>query len=466
MNKQELYNKALKAWQIGTPIMSDEEFDKLENEVYPALGIAGDAPLPINMWSIEKDQKCKLLRDHPGKCFIQYKIDGVAILLHYKSGKFKEAYTRGDGQIGQCITHHAKYMCFPKNITSQKGEDVYIIGEAFLDKEVANYMEYKNTRNGVAGLLNHKSEIPKYSHLIRLFVFNMYCSEYKFKSEVEILGRLRLNNFEIPPTFSKIKNALKVDKANLPYDIDGLVIKISDCKLQKVLGYTDRYPKFYSAYKFEAAANTTVLKSIEWQVGRTGIIIPVAHLEPLVLNGATISKASLHSHNRVLEMNIAPGDIVSVKKAGDIIPYIDKVIAKGDNKFPQNLVDCPSCQKAVVQNGAHVVCLNYYCLDKQVEIFIYACKTIGVKGIGPKAALSIITTSSKYSLSNYFEVAKKMNKYKFPLFIPQWKAIQMLGIEGIGKAGAKQAANTGKTLNWFIPENDAEYLTTLLNIEK
>jgi len=468
---QDLYKQALQAWQIGSPIMSDEEFDKLEAKVHPALGIAGDTVLPIKMWSIGKDQKCKLVSKYT--CIVQYKIDGVAILLQYKSGKFKEAYTRGDGSIGQCITHHAKYMDFPKVISANKGESTYIIGEAYLEKEAANIKGYKNARNGVAGLLNHKDEIPNDAKDIKLFVFSLSWKDYltsehkTLDTEIDTLRKLKVFGFKIPKLFLNTKLAIQdaADRLQLPYIIDGLVIKVNNKTDQLNLGYTDHHPRFYSAFKFAAAANTTIVEKIEWQVGRTGVIIPVAYLKPLTLDGSTISKATLHSYNKVKDTGIAPGDTVLIKKAGDIIPYVDRIVQKGDNEWPQCIVDCPSCQKAILRNGAHAVCLNYYCIDKQVGAFVYACKTIGVKGIGIKAARDIVTETENYSLAQYFQKAINRKKYRFPSSVPTWKAIQMLGIEGLGKVRAKKEADEGINIDQYMTKEDAKLLKALLNIE-
>ena len=464
MNNQQAYEQALSNWAKGIDInLTDAEFDALERKVKPAIGVPGNAKLPIRMWSIGKDDSSKLAQKF--QCIIQHKIDGVALLLHFRSGRFVDAFTRGDGVIGQCVTHHAQYMDFPKTFSTDIGLDTYIVGEAYLEKETAAKLQYKNTRNGVAGLLNRKDCSPENAAYIQLFVFNII-GEYSELAQMKVLKKW---GFKLPPSFSNITTAIDKTlqtRTSLPYDIDGLVIKVNDANAKKRLGYTDSHPRFYSAYKFAAANNITKITKIEWQIGRTGLLIPIAHLEPLELSGSTIRKATLHSYNNVAEKGFAPNDIVVIKKAGDIIPYVAEIFEKGEYSYDVLAVDCPGCSKAVYHKGAHVFCHNWFCIDQRVQAFQYACKTIGVKGIGPKAAAGIIHNTECKSLAKAFELALITNTGRFPLTVPMWKAIQMLGEEGLGKASSKTAAIRGDSIHNYLPKEDADILMELLNIEK
>ena len=467
MNKQQLYKKAQEAYQLGSPIMTDEEFDALEQEVAPSIGVPGEYELPMRMWSIGKDNKNILEKKFT--CIVQYKIDGVAILLHYRSGKFVDAFTRGDGVKGQCVTHHARNMDFPKNLPALgKGSEHCIIGEAYIEKHVAEVLGYKNARNGVAGMLNNKDVQPENDKHIKLFAFSLVnlVKEPAWDTEILELRHLKAFGFQIPPTFTTTANAhMQLQRASIPYLIDGLVIKVNSHGAQRRLGYTNHHPRYMSAYKFTAAANTTTVQKIEWQVGRTGLIVPVAHLVPITLNGSTISKATLHSYSRVEEMGVKPGDIVTIKKAGDIIPYVAEVVEKSTYEWPVLIVDCPSCQKAVRRDGAHAKCYNYYCITQRVEAFHYACKVIGAKGIGVKGARDLVMGTGDFSIRQSFERAIGNSKYRFPEFVPMWKAIQMLGEPGLGKAASKKAADTGSTIYDYLTKDDADALVALLNIE-
>ena len=458
-----MYEQALSNWAEGVDTnMTDEQFDKLEQKVKPAIGVPGDAKLPVRMWSIGKDNTNKLANRL--QCITQLKIDGVALLLHYRSGYFVDAFTRGDGITGQCVSHHAKFMDFPKNIRGERGLDIYIIGEAYLLKKDASNLQFKNARNGVAGLLNRK-EASQESKFIKLFAFNVI-GEYSELAQLKVLKKW---GFQIPKCYNDVAKAIEEsskERANYPFDIDGLVVKVNDANAKKRLGYTDTNPRFYSAYKFAAANNTTKITKIEWQIGRTGMLIPVAHLEPLELSGSTIRKATLHSYNNVAEQDFAPNDIVVIKKAGDIIPYVASIEKKGEYSYIVLPVDCTGCNKALHRVGAHVFCHNWYCIAQRIQSFEYACKTIGVKGIGPKAAATIVRNTKFYSLTEAFKYTLAIGIGRFPSAVPMWKALQMLGEDGMGKAGAKAAAIQGTTIHEYLPKEDADMLTKLLNIEK
>ena len=456
---QELYNEALKAWAEGAPIMSDLEFDILEEKVNPSIGIPGEYDLPMQMWSIGKSNVEQLLTKYA--CIIQHKIDGVAILLHYKMGRLIGAYTRGDGLRGQSVYHHAKCMPdIPRELVYKSGE-VYIIGEAFLPKTDAKYLGFKNARNGVAGLLNRK-EAGIDSTSIEFMAFQVK-GDVHCTSEADQLRLLKSWGFRLPPVsldFEKMKNT---NREELPYLIDGLVVKVNSHATQEKLGYTNHHPRFYAAHKFVAAENTTVIKDIEWQVGRTGVLIPVAILEPLNMNGSTISKATLHSYNRVEESGISPGDLVTIKKAGDIIPYVAHIVEKGDVHYESPL-DCPSCQKALDIGGAHIKCIFPRC-PAQCELQLtYALKTMGIKGIGPKSAKPILQATKYSTLTEAISYAFHTNLGRFPENVPMWKAVQAVNSKGLGKAASQRAVKEGKTLYDYMNDEQASILIELLNI--
>ena len=457
---QELYNKALKAWAEGTPIMSDLGFDILEEKVNPSIGIPGEYDLPMQMWSIGKSNVEQLLTKYA--CIIQHKIDGVAILLHYKMGRLIGAYTRGDGLRGQSVYHHAKCIPdIPRELVYKSGE-VYIIGEAFLPKTDAKYLGFKNARNGVAGLLNRK-EAGINSTSIEFMAFQVK-GDVHCTSEADQLRLLKSWGFSLPPAsldFEKMKNT---NREELPYLIDGLVVKVNSHATQEKLGYTNHHPRFYAAHKFVAAENTTVIKDIEWQVGRTGVLIPVAILVPFNMDGSTISKATLHSHKRVLETGIAPGDLVTIKKAGDIIPYVADIVEKGDNRC-SSPIDCPSCQKAMFIDGAHLKC-EYNRCPAQCELqVVYAFKTMGIKGLGPKSAKQILQATKYSTLTEAISYAFHTNLGRFPENVPMWKAVQAVNSEGLGKAASQRVVREGKTLHDYMNPTDAYDLIDILNIK-
>ena len=307
----DLYTKAQQAWAEGSPIISDQEFDALEQEYFKAgtapIGIPGKAELPVKMWSMIKDSKNKLLTST--KCIAQLKIDGIALLLHYKSGTLWRAYTRGDGTYGQDITFHLYPQTEDIPLTiPDKTRDVFVIGEAYITKSSAEVLDYKNARNGIAGILNQQQHTRGNPH-IRFFAFDIIYKDEEdvFPTEGHKLNALKRNEFPIVMTFATFEKAHKAViecRDDFPYLIDGIVIKVLSTKAQQILGFTERAPRYFSAFKFAADSDFTELLKIEWNVGRTGKVTPLAHFTPVDIGGSTIRKASLYSYSMVKNTKI------------------------------------------------------------------------------------------------------------------------------------------------------------------
>ena len=472
MAKQELYTRAQKAYAEGTPIISDSEFDALEADLLgtdKVIGPEGKVKLPIRMWSMIKDSENKLIEITKEQVIVQFKIDGVALLLHYKYGSLFGAYTRGDGEYGMNVVHHFWDMNpeIPLTIADTTC-DIFIIGEAYMTIESAIAKGYKNARNGIAGLLNNKEWQPG-SSAIRFFAFDITynidtVNQAEFPTEGHKLRALRDNDFRIPPTFATFDRAMmKADgRKELPYLIDGLVVKVLNIKTQQLLGYTERAPKFYSCFKFAAESDFAVLQKIEWNVGRTGQIIPLAHFTPIDIGGSTIRKATLHSYSMVKSLNIAIGDKLKIIKAGDIIPQIDQIIERSGNEC-EVITQCPSCGCIIKIDGAHAKCIQPGCFSKNVEQIVYICKTLGIRGVGPVRAKELYI---RFPNPNLVDCMKYIvDTYPIPI-IPMWKAIQAFNHSGVGAAGAKRAVAEGKDLGHFIHEHTAYNLMIILEVIK
>ena len=467
------YTRAQKEYQKGTPIMSDEEFDVLEMQVLGTIGSAGDMKLPVKMWSTLKDQSNKLIEQVQGKVIAQHKVDGVALQLNYLYGNLLAAYTRGDGVMGQYVAHHLYPQLETIPLSIPHTGSVIVIGEAYITKDAAKGFGYKNARNGTAGILNHKEAAPQ-SSMLKFFAFDIVYKDMvdgvnpaDFPTEGHKLRVLKDFGFTIVPTYSSFDKALESleDRDALPYLVDGIVIKVLSTRAQQVLGYTDKAPKFYSAYKFEAETDLATLEKIEWSVGRTGQIIPLAHFTAVDIGGSTIKKASLHSYAMVEKTNIAVGDKLKIVKAGDIIPQVDRIVERCGGET-QLVSTCPSCGSAIQIVGEHAKCLQPRCKEKVVAQITYATKTMGLKGLGPAKAKNLYEQyrDDPYIAASVIQEAIDKGMVTLPESILQEKVIQAFNTEGLGQAGAKQAVAEGLDLRNFVHINLAEKLHLMLNI--
>lgn len=279
---------------------------------------------------------------------VELKIDGVKMVLTYDGGRLVRGLTRGDGKVGEDVTHNiATITSVPREISYQGR--LVVTGEAWIDqadleainkeREEAGQAPYANTRNLTAGSLRQLDSTETAKRNIQSFVYDVirlddvdfYATKQEEFDELQGLG------FSINPhskTVSTIAEAERYYEAwkekgrQLPYGVDGVVIKVNEKRYERLLGHTAKAPRFAIAYKFPAEETTTVLQGITLQIGRTGAVTPVAELEPVQIAGTTVSRASLHNADEIKRLDIKIGDTVIVKKAGDIIPKIIGVLPK------------------------------------------------------------------------------------------------------------------------------------------
>lgn len=382
------------------------------------------------------------------------KMDGVAVELIYENGKLAAASTRGDGVTGELITANVKtiravpllmqpsYLAGTPSLLEVRGE-VFIGIEAFhtynqerLDQGLPSFA---NPRNAAAGSLRQlDSKITADRPLDIFFYGSGIIADVVFESHWELLQSLKSWGFKINPL---IKPRIKVNEVlafyrelienrhQLPYDIDGMVIKVDSLALQQRLGTTSRSPRWAIAYKFEALQETTVLENIEVQVGRTGVLTPVAHLAPVKVGGATVSRATLHNEDEIEKKDIRIGDTVLVQRAGDVIPEVVKVISTQrsgtEKKFTMPDV-CPVCRSAVVriEGESAIRCLNYSCSAQVKErIKHFASKgAFDFDGLGDKLVDQLV---EKKLLTSYADLFK----------------LDAETLAGLERMGAKSAAN-------------------------
>ncbi|PQJ74004.1 NAD-dependent DNA ligase LigA [Polaribacter gangjinensis] len=340
----------------------------------------------------------------------ELKYDGASINLVYEKGKFVKAVTRGDGFQGDDVTNNVKTIrSIPLNLPSDFLNDFEIRGEIILpldgfqkmnEERAANdEEEYRNPRNTASGSLKLQDSSEVAKRPLDCLLYQVVTSERKFETHFDLLENARKAGFKIPKTMQLCKSIDDVfdfvndwdsERHELPYETDGVVIKVNNLQQQEELGYTAKSPRWAIAYKFKAAQVSTILNEITYQVGRTGAITPVANLEPVQLAGTTVKRASLHNADQIEKLDIRVGDTVFVEKGGEIIP---KIIAVDFSKRPQNSMPtvyathCPECNTVLIrtEGDAKHYCPNEYGCAPQItgriQHFI-SRKAMNIEGLG------------------------------------------------------------------------------------
>lgn len=346
---------------------------------------------------------------------VEPKIDGLSVSLEYVNGVFTRGSTRGDGITGEDITANLRTVrAVPLRLTEAlpfvevRGE-VYMPRQSFeeivKEQELNSEKPFKNPRNAAAGSLRQKDPKITAKRKLDIFVFNIQRIEGKtLTSHKESLDFLKTLGFKTVPFYTQvgsIDEALKEIQRigeiryTLPFDIDGAVIKVDDFAQREVLGSTAKFPKWAIAFKYPPEEKETALLDIEINVGRTGVLTPTAVLAPVLLAGTTVSRATLHNEDFIREKNIAIGDTVIVRKAGDIIPEVLKVSVHRENAaLYQMPAVCPSCGSPVTRetDEAAVRCTNPDCPAQLLRMLIHFCSrdAMDIEGLG-EAILETLT---------------------------------------------------------------------------
>ncbi len=338
----------------------------------------------------------------------ELKIDGLAISLIYEQGLFIRAVTRGDGLVGEDITVNVRMI---KSIPLKIKEkiDIEVRGEIFIPKKVfikLNQNRYKeglkpfmNARNAASGTVRQLDSKVVLKRQLDCFVYHLAnAMNYGMTKHSQSLEYLKELGFKLEPNskyINKIDDVLTfIDfytnhRQTLDYDIDGIVIKVDNLLDQQQLGATDRQPKWATAYKFPAKEATTRLKDIVFTVGRTGQVTPNAVLEPVIIQGSLIRRASLHNENIIKEKDIKIGDIVIVRKAGEVIPEVVKAVKerrRGKEKEFKMPKDCPICNTLLVKSNSGYFCYNKNCEARKIEGLVHfvSRKAMNIEGLGEK----------------------------------------------------------------------------------
>lgn len=364
--------------------------------------------------------------------FVELKIDGIALSLIYEDGVLQRAATRGDGLVGEDVTVNAKTIeSIPLRLRGEHAGIVEVRGEAYMlkkDFEVMNKKREKvgeelfaNPRNIVAGSIRQLDSAIAKSRPLRFFAWEVTQGiEVQTRDEeYEVLQEL---GFPVPPNAQHCKNLeevaayiIKAEKKRLehPFQVDGLVVKINNCSRYERLGVVGKAPRGAIAFKFPAEEATTIVEKIDVQVGRTGALTPVAHLHPVRVAGTTVSRATLHNADEVRRKDVRVGDTVVIRKAGDIIPEVIRVLPSlrpKDSKPFHMPKKCPICGSAVEKDAEGIVvrCVNQECFVREQQQILYAVGRAGfnIDGLGDKIVEQLLQEGLISSAPDIFRLTE------------------------------------------------------------
>ena len=355
------------------------------------------------------DERIKKEGIHP-QYMCELKIDGLSVSLLYEKGKLVRAATRGDGTTGEDITHNVKTIkVIPLKLKEEI--DIEVRGEIFMNKKTLIELNEKrkkkgepllqNCRNAAAGSIRQLDSKIAAERKLDNFIYHLPNPlDYGLNTHSEAIDFMKNLGFKTNPN-NKLVNSIEEViqfieekgkiRERLPYDIDGVVIKVNNIQEQQRLGYTAKYPKWATAYKFPAVEVLTKLTDIIFTVGRTGQITPNAVLEPVIVAGSTISRATLHNEDYVKEKDLKIGDIVSIRKAGDVIPeVVERKVERrtGNEKDFIMIAECPMCNTKLVKKEGQVdyYCPNEHCPARHVESLIHFVSrdAMNIDGLGDR----------------------------------------------------------------------------------
>ena len=531
---KDLLREANKAYyNDAQPFMSDKEFDEklkeleaLENEFdihdpnSPTKRVGGETsstfetvqhPVPLlsldNTYNEEElndfDKRVQKILEHSDyEYLVELKFDGASLRLRYENGELVVGATRGDGQKGDDITKNVRTIRdIPLQLSGNFPDVVEVRGEAFMEREAFARLNQKreeeglstfaNPRNSTAGSLKMQDPKAVSQRPIRFFAFDLLFDEEDTKLTQdkinELIKEFGLPANEYPKVCKSISEVHEVIKEwdelrhTLPYETDGVVIKINQTHLRDQLGSTSKFPRWAIAYKFEAEQATTVINDITLQVGRLGTITPVAELEPVLLAGTTVKRASLHNEDEIHRKDIRIGDTVVVEKAGEIIPQVISVVnpdRKDRSKkfeFPKT---CPACDAKLIKYEGEVAwrCINPECPPQvRIKIEHFAARdALDIEGLGESVVDQLV---SEKLISNYGDLydltidqiipLERMAEKSAQNLIdgiassknqPFEKVLYALGIRFVGKTVAKDLAEAFKTLESLQSATEDELL--------
>jgi len=369
----------------------------------------------------------KLASDTPFNYFCELKIDGLAISLRYENGLLQTAATRGDGYVGEDVTQNIKTIqAIPLKIPYT--EPLEVRGEVFMTKaafdavnqqaEAAGQKTYANPRNLAAGSLRQLDSAVTAARQLSFYAYDIRVVDKATHHDVhQFLAEQKFKTDQYAQVCATIDDVVDFcaswhEKRNdMPFLVDGIVITVNQQALHEQLGVVGKAPRWAAAYKFPAEQATTVVEDIQWQVGRTGKLTPVAHLRPVTVAGTTVSRATLHNFDEIERLDVRIGDTVIIEKAGDIIPDILEVLTRmrdGSQKQYQRPEHCPICEAAIQQQAEEVdvYCLNPDCFAARKEQLVHfvSKKALNIEGVGPKVIEALLENGLVQTVADLYDL--------------------------------------------------------------
>lgn len=520
---RELLNQANEAYyQEAQPFMSDREFDEKLKELReledqydlhdpdsPTNRVGGDVSSefetvehPTPMLSLDNTYNEEELNDFDGRVqkilghnnydyLVELKFDGASMRLRYENGELILGATRGDGERGDDITRNVKTIqVIPLRLNGEPPAVAEVRGEAYMEKEAFARLNeqreeeglnvFANPRNSTAGSLKMQDPKAVARRPIKFLAFDLILddtedgmTQFEKMERLKEMGLPVSDHFRTCSTISEVHEVIKEWDSlrhDLPYETDGVVVKVNQSALRDELGSTSKFPRWAIAYKFEAEQEETVINDITLQVGRLGTITPVAELEPVLLAGTTVKRASLHNEDEIRRKDIRIGDRVLVEKAGEIIPQVISVVdpdrphRNPPFEFP---AECPACGSELVKFDDEVAwrCVNPTC-PPQVRIRIehFASRdAMDIDGMGESVVDQLVSAKLISTYADLYELKKeqikeldRMAEKSAQNLIsaiekskdqPFERVIYALGIRFVGKTVAKDLAAALKTMD-------------------
>lgn len=505
-------------YELDQPELDDYEYDLLYHELLdlenefpdlitkdsPTQKVGGAASLKfepvehiVQMGSLqdvfsydelyEFDSRVRSVIENP-EYVVEPKIDGLSVSLEYRNGIFVRGSTRGDGFVGEDVTHNLLTIkSIPKKINCPEVSYLELRGEVYISKntfkelvelqELSGEKPFKNPRNAAAGSLRQKDSKITEKRNLDIFIFNIQqCEGKTFNSHSESLDFVKSLGFPVSVSYNRYNDIHKAvedikfvgeNRENYTFDIDGAVIKVNDISDREALGSTAKYPKWAVAFKYPPEEKETTLLNIEVQVGRTGAITPVAVFEPIHLAGTSVSRAILHNQDFIDSKNINIGDKIIVRKAGEIIPEVvalsQKISLNGAFKLPDI---CPICGTKTVkeQDEAVLRCPNPDCPAQLLRNLIHFASrdAMDIDGMGPAVLTLLVNNGIIKSSPDIYCIQKKditsiermgdksannlLNSIEKSKKAGLGRLIFALGIRNVGQKSAEILANSFKTM--------------------
>ncbi len=519
-------------YTLSSPEISDYDYDMLVRELIELEAVAAPSPeaSPVEsgsvgndlspssktiahrqrMYSLDNAYSLEEVQDFitrinadtgqsPNYC-LEHKIDGFGINLFYQNGELQYATTRGDGYEGEIVTENVLTISSIPRKIEHKGSfevrgEIYIRSDDFLlmnEKRAEDGEKtFANPRNAAAGSIKIKNSNEVMNRKLQAFLYAVgYSDKPLATSQSALLAFLKQNGFPVAETFHVAKSFEEVaaycdeweaKRYSLPFEIDGIVIKVNDIDLQTQLGFTNKSPKWAIAYKFKPIEKQTKLLSVEYQVGRTGAVTPVANLSPVYVSGSTVSRATLHNQDEISRLDLHSGDTVVIVKSGEIIPKILRVVPELREPEAQPIVftvTCPVCETKLLRDEEASVtyCPNVNCpaqLQRRLEHFA-SRDAMDITGLGESLITRLIDEGMLKSIPDVYSLdyeristlerlgSKSADNLRQAVETSKEqnldRLIFALGIRFIGAKTARSLAEHYLTMDALLSTNEAELL--------